>query len=217
MKIELMFISPDAEGYCEKGARLCYDSDHKMTDISREKFLPNLLKSGHTSIFEHSSASFRIDRISRTASHQLVRHRLSSFSQRSQRYVNEGNFEYITPLSISQNIEALELYDDVMKKLNEKYLKLVELGIKKEDARFILPNAASTTLMMTANFREWIHIIDVRVSKGAQWEIRELMILIWKELYKYAPNVFGMTYFSAWSKDAEYKKNIFEESIGSQN
>ena len=175
--------------------------------------LPSLLRSGHLSIFEHSSASFKIDGISRTASHQIVRHRMSSFSQRSQRYVNEGDFTFVTPPSIEQNPEANASYQEIMKTLNEQYLALIKLGIKKEDARFILPNAASTTLVMTTNFREWLHVIDMRVSKPAQWEIRELLILIWKELYKQAPNIFSMHYFNAWSKDAEYKQNIFDERI----
>ncbi len=213
MKIELLYISPDAEGTCETGARICYDSNDKATDTSREKILPVLLKSGHGSIFEHSSASFKIDGISRTASHQLVRHRMSSFSQRSQRYVNEGDFEFVTPPQIENNPEAQLIYQDTIKNLNEQYQKLIALGIKKEDARFILPNAASTSLVMTTNFREWLHVIDMRVSKHAQWEIRELLVLIWKELYQQAPIVFSMTYFDAWSKDADYKRAIFDERI----
>ncbi len=213
MNIKLIFISPDAEGSCEYGARVCYDSNSKATDTSREKLLPTLLKSGHGSIFEHSSASFEIDGISRAASHQLVRHRMASFSQRSQRYVNEGDFDYVTPPSISESAEADKIYKDTMKLLNEKYLELVALGIKKEDARFLLPNAASTKIIVTANFREWLHIIDVRVSVHAQWEIRDMMILIWKELYKHAPVVFAMHYFNAWSKDAAYKQKIFDEQI----
>ena len=213
MKVELIYISPDAEGTCETGARVCYDSNDKATETSRERMLPSLLRSGHLSIFEHSSASFKIDGISRTASHQIVRHRMSSFSQRSQRYVNEGDFAFVTPPSIEQNPEANASYQEIMKTLNEQYLALIKLGIKKEDARFILPNSASTTLVMTTNFREWLHVIDMRVSQPAQWEIRELLILIWKELYKQAPNVFSMHYFNAWSKDAEYKQNIFDERI----
>ena len=213
MNIELIYISPDAEGTCETGARVCYDSNDKMTEKSRASILPTLLRSGHISIFEHSSASFKIDGISRTASHQIVRHRMSSFSQRSQRYVNEGDVSFVTPPSIEQNPEANSCYQEIMTTLNEQYTKLIKLGIKKEDARFILPNATSTTLVMTTNFREWLHVIDMRVSKPAQWEIRELLILIWKELYQHAPNVFCMHYFNAWSKDADYKNTIFNERI----
>ncbi|MGL4561881.1 MAG: FAD-dependent thymidylate synthase [Brevinema sp.] len=213
MRIKLLFISPDAEGVCEYGARICYDSNDKTTETSREKFLPNLLRSGHTSVFEHSSASFHIEGISRAASHQLVRHRLSSFSQRSQRYVNEEHFKFVTPPKIMENKEAHDLYNKMMNDMKESYHQLIELGIKKEDARFIIPNAAETSLVMTANFREWLHIIDMRVSRGAQWEIRELLILIWKELYSYSPHVFGMTYFEQWSKDHPFKQQIFKERI----
>ncbi|MGL4387880.1 MAG: FAD-dependent thymidylate synthase [Brevinema sp.] len=213
MQIKLLFISPDSEGSCEYGARICYDSNDKITETSREKFLPNLLKSGHTSVFEHSSASFHIQEISRAASHQIVRHRHSSFSQRSQRYVNEQDFNFVTPSRITENPEAHELYKKVMNDINHYYHQLIELGIKKEDARFIMPNAAETELVMTANFREWLHVIDMRVSRGAQWEIRKLTTLIWKELYNHAPNIFGMTYFENWSKDSEFKKQIFEEQI----
>ena len=213
MKIELIYISPDAERTCETGARVCYDSNDKTTETSKEKMLPALLRSGHLSIFEHSSASFKIDGISRAASHQIVRHRLASFSQKSQRYVNEEAFEYVTPSAILKDPEAAQCYQGTMALLQAQYLKLIKAGVKKEDARFILPNATSTTIVMTTNFREWLHIIDMRVSKPAQWEIRELLILIWKELYKQAPNVFSMHYFNAWSKDAEYKQNIFDERI----
>ena len=138
---------------------------------------------------------------------------MSSFSQRSQRYVNEAEFPYVVPPSIASNPEALDLYQNLMQKINEDYAHLVALGVKKEDARFVLPNAAETTLVMTANFRQWLHVIDMRVSKSAQWEIRELMILIWKELYSYAPHVFGLQYFESWSKDAPFKRAVFEERI----
>lgn len=213
MNIKLLFISPNAEFTCETSARVCYDSHDKQTDESYTKMLPTLLKAGHLSVFEHSSASFLIEGISRAASHQLVRHRMSSFSQRSQRYVNEAEFPYVVPPSIADNPEALDLYQTLMQRINEDYANLVALGVKKEDARFVLPNAAQTTLVMTANFRQWLHVIDMRVSKSAQWEIRELMTLIWKELYAHAPHVFGLQYFESWSKDAPFKRTVFEERI----
>ncbi|MGL4367360.1 MAG: FAD-dependent thymidylate synthase [Brevinemataceae bacterium] len=213
MKVELLFVSPDAEKICESSARECYDSHDKMTEISRERMLPALLKAGHLSIFEHGAASFRISGISRALSHQLVRHRLSSFSQRSQRYVNEAEFEYVVPPAVSENAEAESIYRQTMEYLCNQYSKLIELGIKKEDARFLLPNASETKLVMTANFRQWLHVIDMRVSRGAQWEIRELLTTIWKELYKHAPNVFSDQYFEFWSKDPEFKKQIFETRI----
>lgn len=213
MKVECLYISPDSEGLCEKAARTCYDSSNKMTVNSRETLLPRLIQSGHMSVFEHATASFSIEGVSRAMSHQIVRHRLSSFSQRSQRYVNEELFEYITPPTILEKNEALSVYKELMHTINKQYTKLIDLGIKREDVRFILPNACATDLIMTANFREWLHIIDMRVSEGAQWEIRELIIRIWKILYLDAPNIFSGQYFESFSKDSKYKKRIFQEKI----
>ncbi|MGL5721558.1 MAG: FAD-dependent thymidylate synthase [Brevinema sp.] len=213
MKIELLSITQNAEKLCERSARTCYDSGSKTTDDSYQKMLAALLRSGHLSVFEHASASFMIEGISRSASHQIVRHRHSSFSQRSQRYVNENGFDFVTPTAVSANPEAETIYNQSIQQIQEAYDKLIELGIKKEDARFLMPNAASTTLAMTANFREWLHIIDMRVAKGAQWEIRDLCALIWKRLYQQAPLIFSMVYFENWSKDAAYKQEIFNERI----
>ncbi|MGL5255072.1 MAG: FAD-dependent thymidylate synthase [Brevinema sp.] len=213
MKIELLSITQNAEKICERSARTCYDSGSKITDDSYQKMLTALLKSGHLSVFEHASASFMIEGISRAASHQIVRHRHSSFSQRSQRYVNENGFDFVTPQAILDNPDAISIYNQSIQQIQDAYQQLINLGIKKEDARFLMPNAATTTLAMTANFREWLHIIDMRVAKGAQWEIRNLCILIWKQLYKEAPLVFSTSYFENWSIDASYKQEIFDEHI----
>ncbi|NPV38660.1 Thymidylate synthase ThyX [Brevinematales bacterium NS] len=213
MTITLLQYTPDPEKLIEYSARVCYLSQEKMSPTSHEKFLPGLLKNGHLSVFEHASATFFIEGISRACSHQLVRHRLASFSQQSQRYVEEKGFLYVTPPEIEKNPKALEVYENTMKSLQEAYEKLVSLGIKREDARFLLPNATHTTLSMTANFREWLHIIDMRVSPHAQWEIRELLTLIWKELYAIAPVVFGLTYFENWSKDIDFKREVFSQRI----
>jgi thymidylate synthase (FAD) len=168
-----------------------------------------LLKSKHLSVFEHSSASFYIDGISRSASHQLVRHRLSSYSQKSQRYVNERNFEYVIPESLNSGFNKIR-YDNLMKELSNLYDDLMVSGeVLKEDIRMILPNACTTTLAMTSNFRQWLSVIDERVTPQAQWEIRNLLSEIWKQLYNNAPNVFGMTYFDKYGKEVEFKREIF--------
>ncbi len=213
MRITLLQYTPDAEKLIEYSARVCYLSHEKITPTSHERFLPGLLKNGHLSVFEHASASFFIEGISRACSHQLVRHRLASFSQQSQRYVEESNFAYVTPPEIASSPEATRVYEETMTTIRDAYHKLVSLGIKREDARFLLPNATETTLSMSANFREWLHIIDMRVSPHAQWEIRELLTLIWRELYAIAPVVFGLTYFEHWSKDYEYKREVFSQRI----
>ncbi len=215
MKVELISITNNSEKHIELCARTCYNSLDKMTENSHEIFISNLIKNGHLSVLEHSYASFLIDEISRACSHQLVRQRLASFSQRSQRYVNENNFSFVIPSEIQTNKEAFDIYIQTIKNIQNAYNKLIEKGIKKEDARFLLPNAATTTITMTANFREWLHIIDLRVSKHAQWEIRELCTNIWKLLYQSAPTVFSDVYFKYWSKDYDYKKEIFETKIKS--
>lgn len=215
MKVELISITLDSEKHIEYCARTCYNSLDKMTADSHKVFLSNLIKNGHLSVLEHSFASFLIDEISRACSHQLVRQRIASFSQRSQRYVNEKNFTFVIPPEIEENNTAKEIYLESIKKIQDAYNKLIELGIKKEDARFLLPNATHTTITMTANFREWLHIIDLRVSRHAQWEIRDLFIEIWKKLYEKAPTVFSDVYFLNWSKDYEYKKEIFDTKIKS--
>ncbi len=194
----------------------CYNSHNRIEPGSYVQLLANNLKNGHLSVFEHAYATFYIDEISRTCSHQLVRQRLASFSQRSQRYYRKDSFGYTIPPEIKNNPEAIEIYQEAMMRIQEAYTLLVDLGIHKEDARFLMPNAAHTSLAMTANFREWLHIIDLRVSKHAQWEIRDLVTEIWELLYKKAPVIFGLSYFTHWSKDFDYKKEIFENKINKE-
>lgn len=213
MTITLLQYTPDPEKTIEYSARMCYLSHEKITSTSHEKFLSGLLKNGHFSVFEHASATFLIKGISRACSHQLVRHRIASFSQQSQRYVEEEDFPYVIPPEIEKTPKALTIYQTTIHTIQQAYEQLVSLGIKREDARFLLPNATATSLSMTTNFREWLHIIDMRVSPHAQWEIRNLLTIIWKELYNIAPTVFGLTYFEHWSKEAEYKKEIFYKHI----
>lgn len=215
MVVKLLSITKDPQKHIEYCARICYDSTHRITEDSHKSFIINILKNGHLSVLEHATATFYIDEISRSCSHQLVRHRLASYSQRSQRYVNEDDFKYVVPQSIEENEEAKKIFLQTMAVIKENYKMLLDIGIYKEDARFILPNATSTTLTMTANFREWLHIIDLRVGRHAQWEIRKLLIEIWRILYRNAPEVFGETYFATWSKDFDYKKEILENFIKS--
>lgn len=215
MNIKLVSITENSEKNLEFYGRICYDSGDKTGENTSETFLFNLLKNGHLSILEHASASFFIDGVSRACTHQLVRHRLASYTQQSQRYVRADDFGYTIPHEVRDNPEALRLYRKTIAQVQESYDELIKLGIKKQDARFLLPNAAHTTIAMTANFREWLHIIDLRVSRHAQWEIREMTVLIWKELFQRAPSVFGLTYFLHWSKDFDYKKEMFEKHINS--
>jgi thymidylate synthase (FAD) len=162
----------------------------KRWENSAAKFIEMLINSGHHSVLEHSYASFRIRGGSRAFTHQIVRHRLSSFTQQSQRYVDEKDFEYIIPNSIENNKEAKRIFMDFMEKAKNTYHKLRELKVKREDARFVLPNATESEIVISANFREWRHIFELRGHPTAQWEIRKIIIEIYKILKKEAPSVF---------------------------
>lgn len=149
-----------------------------------------LLKMGHYSVLEHAYATFRISDVSRSFTHQLVRHRLCSYTQQSQRYVDESRFNYIEPASIKNNPKAHSAFIRFIEDAKRIYLELQKLGIKNEDARFVLPNAVESQIVVTANLREWRHIIGLRGNPDAQWEIREVAIEVLKILQKYAPTVF---------------------------
>jgi thymidylate synthase (FAD) len=190
MKVELLSITPDAEKLIETAGRISHLSYDKQTEYSYKEFIKRIIKLGHFSILEHAYATFKISEISRACSHQLVRHRICSFTQQSQRYVDESNFEYIIPDSVRNNLKAYELFTDFVNKAKSVYIELLKLGIKKEDARYVLPNATTTQIIMTANFREWRHIIELRGNINSQWEIRRIMIEILKILKSYAPNCF---------------------------
>ena len=187
MKIELLDITPNATNLIEKIGRICYNSK------PGENYVPgtmvkNLIKRGHTSVLEHAKATFHISEVSRALTHQLVRHRLASYTQRSQRYCKEDQFEYVVPETLPEEYKSL--YDDDMKTIQKMYDKYKNLGLKNEDARFVLPNACYTEITITANFREWRTIFDLRLRKTAQWEIRELCEQLLKVLIEHEPFIF---------------------------
>lgn len=190
MEVKLIYITPNPEKIIEEAGRTAHESFDKLTPESHIKFIRMLLKLGHESVLEHAVASFRISGVSRSLTHQLVRHRIASYTQKSQRYVNESNFDYVIPDTIKNNEEALKIYKDFMEITRDTYKKLINIGIPKEDARFVLPNATKTEIVLTANFRELRHMIKLRGSKDAQWEIRRVFIEILKILKEYAPTVF---------------------------
>ena len=190
-KVELIYVTPDVERVIEEAGRTAYKSDDKISNGSAAKFIKSIIKSGHESVLEHGVASFRISGFSRISSQQLTRHRIASFTQRSQRYVKEGQFEFIVPPSIMANEEARDEFICAMEFIQVMYDAMVnEYGIKKEDARFLLPNACETELVMTCNFREWRHFLKLRLSRHSQWEIRQLAQKILALLVYCAPNVF---------------------------
>jgi thymidylate synthase (FAD) len=179
------------EKLIEYAGRMCYRSQGGGTPKATARFIQSRVREGHESIIEHSSASFEISGISRSCSHQLVRHRLASFSQESQRYVDMSDPEWVIPPEIAADPEAVAIWEASLGQTQEAYRQLRARGIKKEDARFLLPNAAATRLVMTANFRELLHLFRIRISPHAQWEICQVSIQMLEAVYAHAPNVFG--------------------------
>ena len=192
MNIELLAITDDPEAIIEQAARTCYQSNDRAGGDNTAKLLGKLLASGHDTPFEHAYATFRISGCSRAMTHQLVRHRLMSASQRSQRYVSEKAFEYVTPPSIAKSYK--EEYETDMATIQELYAKWKSRKIKNEDARFVLPNACATEIVISANFREFRHIFTMRCDKHAQWEIQEAAREMLVILYEKAPAVFDDMY-----------------------
>ncbi len=187
--VELLSITPDAEKVIEQAGRTCYLSFDKIGAKSEADFIKRLIKLGHESPLEHAYASFKISNCSRAMTHQLVRHRLMSVSQQSQRYVEEDGFEYVIPETIED--KYLDDYHNDMLIIKEMYKKWRDRGFKKEDARYVLPNACVSELVVSANFREWRHILKLRLSPKAQWEIRNTCKGILKILKDKAYNCFS--------------------------
>ena len=190
MMVELLFITPDAEKMIETAGRTSYLSFDKQGKNTEKEFIRMLVRKGHYSVLEHAHATFRISGVSRAFAHQLVRHRLCSFTQQSQRHVDESNFSYIEPDSIRKKLRAHSLFTKFMEESKRAYSELQKLGIKNEDARFVLPNAIESQIVVTTNLRECRHIIELRGSPDAKWEIRKVAIEILKILKKHAPTVF---------------------------
>jgi thymidylate synthase (FAD) len=196
MKVTLLNFTPAPEKTIVLAARLCYsDSDisqleKKVLDISYEKFLGKILKMGHLSVLEHASFTFGIEGISRATSHQLVRHRLASYSQQSQRYVKFKQPEFVTPTSVKKNLRLGEKFSDTVASLYNFYNEMLEAGIPAEDARYILPNAAETKIIVTMNARELLHFFGLRSCERAQWEIRDMAKKMLALVKKEAPFIF---------------------------
>ena len=196
MKVTLLANTPDPEKLVAASARLCYskaeidDILDNFTEDKVEQFINKLISLGHESPLEHVTFTFGIEDISRACSHQLVRHRIASYSQKSQRYITEGDFSYVIPDSIV-DAHMLRKYSSLMDKITETYQILIDEGVPKEDARMILPNACTTSIIVTMNVRSLLNFFKHRDCKRAQWEIRALaqeMMRICKEV---APRLFA--------------------------
>jgi len=190
VKVELLTITPDCEKIIEQAGRTCYMSVDKSGAESAPRFVRMLVSRGHHSVLEHATASFAISGVSRACTHQLVRHRLCSFSQKSQRYVSENDTGFVVPPRVAANQEAMKVFLDATSASHASYERLVELGIPKEDARFVIPGAVETDIVLSANLREFRHVVELRGSRHAQWEIREVAVALLENLKRHAPNVF---------------------------
>lgn len=197
MEVRLLNFTPFPDLIVYLSARVCYSNvgfDEIQEEIEdREKvraLIREIIRSGHHSVLEHASFTFGIEGISRVTTHQLVRHRIASYSQQSLRWVNAKNISIIIPPSIQQNSEALKLFNEAIEKSKEIYNKLLDLGIPKEDARFIIPQGVSSMIVVTMNARELLHFFKVRLCNRAQWEIRELAKKMLEEVRRVAPIIF---------------------------
>ncbi len=188
MPVTLLSITQAPQKVIEFAARTCYNSFDKMKEGSDTKIIEMLIKNKHFTPIEHAYATFQITGYSRAMSHQLVRHRLLSISQKSQRYVEEDNFNFVYPEL--ETPKLLSEYQEDMRQIKDLYKKWRQ-HLKREDARLFLPNACETELVISGNFREFRHIIEMRCDKHAQWEIRECSELILKHLFAHAPAVFN--------------------------
>ena len=175
--VKLLSVTPFADEHIERCARVCYKSVEK-TGVGIE-FLKKLMGWGHTTIFEHASLTYELD-ISRVCSHQDIRHRIKSTSQESQRVVKIVKDNYVIPPGVlNKGPEAIMVFEDAWVNCHEAYCKLIDLGVKVQDARYIIPGSAKTKLANTCNFRELINVIfPQRIEAHAQWEIKSCYIML---------------------------------------
>ena len=196
MKVTLLTYTPEPEKIVAAAARCCYSNDDpdklldNMTDEKAAKFLQKLNDLGHQSPIEHVSFTFAISGVSRALLAQITRHRLASFSVRSQRYCGFNSSDFIKPPLIAKS-DVEDTFDKALDQCKENYDNLINAGIAKEDARMILPNAAATSMVVTMNARELLHFFSLRCCTRAQWEIRNLADEMVKLVKKIAPNLFA--------------------------
>lgn len=213
MKVEIIAHTPNPEELIAKSAKLCYSKvgveeiSENMTKEDAQKFLKMLMSFSHASPIEHASFTFAVEGVSRTLTHQLVRHRIASFSQQSQRYVRLDEFNYIIPPEIEKNEEAKKIFIDAMENSKEAYKKITEIliadkegegnksAIEKasiEDARYVFPNACETKIVFTMNARTLLNFFELRCCNRAQWEIRQLATEMLRKCKEIAPTLFSL-------------------------
>ena len=196
IKVKLLEYTPEPERVVAMAARLCYSAtgaeelSERLSEEQVQKMVKKMVALGHASTIEHVSFTFGIEGVSRVLTHQLVRHRIASYDQQSQRYVAAHGFQYITPPTIEANPAAKERFDKLLSEIRSAYDDLVEMGIPKEDACYVLANAAETKILVTMNARTLLHFFNLRCCNRAQWEIREMAYKMLAEVKKVAPTLF---------------------------
>jgi len=179
----------------EIAGRTCYKSEHKISHDSAKEFIKRIIRSGHESVIEHSVCTVKFI-CDRGVTHELVRHRLASYSQESTRYANYSKDRFgseitvIKPSFFEEGSSKYEVWKRAMEQAEKAYMELLKLGAKPEEARSVLPNSLKAEIVVSANFREWRHIFRLRCSKRAHPQIREIMIPLLKELKQRVPVVF---------------------------
>lgn len=199
MEVKLIAYTPKPDMVCAAAAFTSWKKKttaelfEQLSEKEALDFLKMVMGFGHASVTEHACFTFSISGVSRALTHQLVRHRLASFTQQSQRYVKftKEEIQYVTPHTIENDKEVKKLYDAHMVQVADIYDKLIKKGIPPEDARFVLPNAATTNIVVTMNARELLHFIRLRSCERTQWELREVSIKMLKLAKKVAPVLFS--------------------------
>jgi len=197
LQVSLLYHTHTPERAVATAARLCYapvsaaELIENLSDAQVNKVLETIMKSGHGSALEHATYTFSIEGVSRALTHQLVRHRIASFNQQSQRYVTfSGEPEIVLPHTIAENPRVLSTFNKAIKLAFTTYTELIEAGIPAEDARYILPNACASKIVVTMNIRELLHFFELRCCNRAQWEIRELARVMLDLVQPTAPYIF---------------------------
>ena len=194
MIVRLLAHTPDADRICAAAAHSCYSEDSAadlLDTVDPAKMLRHVIGMGHHSVIEHAVFTFSVEGVSRALTHQLVRHRIASFSQQSQRYVRLSEPTYVVPETVKRDPEAMKVYEETMDGIWDSYSKLIGMGIPAEDARYVLPNGCTTNITITMNARELLHFFSMRCCNRAQWEIREMadeMLRLCKEV---SPVIFS--------------------------
>lgn len=179
----------------ERAGRVCYKSEDRITEDSARQFITNILSSGHESVIEHEKVSVKII-CDRGITHEIVRHRIASYSQESTRYCNYNKekfgkeLTFIKPVFWEEASEEYHIWYNTMAKIEESYNKMIDMGVKPQEARSILPNSLKTEIIVTMNLREWRHFFKLRTAKNAHPQMQEVAKALLEEFKKRIPIVF---------------------------